>query len=117
MVDHPGGARFSANISDPDLRTHQDAVVPHAPTCFRVSRAKQKHHRTGPPLLPPNTVQLLSALLCSVPTQVNTGLEEWRLASYWDTRVDKDHWIADPALFIPVEPLGFFGLRILNEAL
>ena len=62
-------------------------------------------------------MQLLPELLCSVPAQVHTCLQEWRLTRYCDTRDDKDLWIPDPALLIPVEPLRFFGRRILDEAL
>ena len=61
-------------------------------------------------------MQLLPKLLCSLPAQVNTGFEEWWLARYWHTSVDKDLRVSDPALLVPVEPLGFFGRRILNEA-
>ena len=44
-------------------------------------------------------------------------LEEWWLARYWHTSVDKDLRVSDPALLVPVEPLGFFGRRVLDEPL
>lgn len=62
-------------------------------------------------------MQLPPELLCSLPSQVYTGLEEWWLARDGNTRVDKDLWISDPALLVPVKPLRFFGRRILDEAL
>ena len=62
-------------------------------------------------------MQLLPELLCSVPAQVHACLEEWWLARYRYPRVDKDLWIPGPALLVPVEPLGFLGRRILDEAL
>ncbi len=48
---------------------------------------------------------------------MHAGLQEWWLAGDWDARVDKDLWIPDPAPLVPMEPLGFFGGWILNEAL
>ena len=68
-------------------------------------------------LLPANAMQFLPELLCSVATQVHACLEEWWLARYRYPRVDKDLRVSDPALLVPVKPLGFFGRRILDEAL
>ena len=62
-------------------------------------------------------MQLLPELLCSVPAQVHTRLGEWWLAGYRQPSVNKDLWIPGPALLILVEPLGFFGRWILDEAL
>ena len=62
-------------------------------------------------------MQLLPELLCSVATQVHTRLEEWWLSRYRYPRVDKDLRVSEPALLVPVEPLGFLGRRILDEAL
>ena len=62
-------------------------------------------------------MQLLPELLCSVETQVHTRLEEWRLSGYRYPRIDKDLRVSEPALLVPVEPLGFLGRRILDEAL
>ena len=62
-------------------------------------------------------MQLLPELLCSVPAQVHAGLEQWWLARYRQTSVDKDLRVPDPTLLVPVEPLRFFGRRILDEAL
>ena len=62
-------------------------------------------------------MQLLPELLCSVPAQVHTCLEEWWFSRYRQPRVDKDLRVSEPALLVPVEPLSFFGRRILNEAL
>ena len=62
-------------------------------------------------------MQLLPELLCSVPAQMHTCLEEWWFFRYGYPRVEKDLWISNPALLIPVKPLRFFGRRILDEAL
>ena len=62
-------------------------------------------------------MQFLPELLCSVLTQVHTRLEEWWFSGYGYPRIDKDLWISEPALLVPVEPLGFLGRRILDEAL
>ena len=62
-------------------------------------------------------MQLFPQLLCSVPAKVHTRLEECWLTRYRQPSVDKNLWIPDPALLVPVEPLGFFGRRILDEAL
>ena len=62
-------------------------------------------------------MQLLPQLLCSVPTQVHTRLEEWRLTGYRQPSVDKDLGVPGPALLVPVKPLGFLGGWILDEAL
>ena len=62
-------------------------------------------------------MQLLPELLCSVPAQVHTRLEEWWFSRHGYPRVDKDLRVSDPALLVSVEPLGFFGRWILDEAL
>ena len=62
-------------------------------------------------------MQLLPELLCSVPAQVHTRLEKWWFSGYRYPRVDKDLRVSEPALLVPMEPLGFFGRRILDEAL
>ena len=62
-------------------------------------------------------MQLSPELLCRVPTQVQARLEEWWFSRYRYPRVDKDLRVPDPTLLVPVEALGFFGLRILDEAL
>ena len=61
-------------------------------------------------------MQLLPELLYSIYTQVNTLLEERWLTRDGYSRVDKDLRVSDPALLVLVEPLGFFGRWILNEA-
>ena len=62
-------------------------------------------------------MQLPPELLCRVPTQVHTCLQQWWLTGYRQPCVDKDLWIPGPALLVPVEPLGFLGGWILDEAL
>ena len=62
-------------------------------------------------------MQLLPELLCSVPTQVHTRLEEWWFSRYRHTSVDKYLRVSDPALLVQVEPLGLLGSWILEEAL
>ena len=62
-------------------------------------------------------MQLLPELLCSVPAQVHTGLEQWWFSRYRYPRVDKDLRVSDPALLVPMEPLRFLGRWILDEAL
>ena len=108
-----GEGRFSVEIFEPGLRTHQDAVTRYVPSALRLSKSSPARVH----LLPANTVQLLPQLLCSVPAQVHTCLEEWWLTRNRNPCVDKDLGIPDPALLVSVEPLGFLGRRILNEAL
>ena len=103
---------YPAEISDPPLHVDMAAKHPRYPFATGLSRCAPARFY----LLPANTMQLLPKLLCSLPAQVNTGLEEWWLARYWHTSVDNDLRVSDPALIVPVEPLGFFGRRILNEA-
>ena len=62
-------------------------------------------------------MQLPPELLCRVPAQVHACLQQWWLTGYRQPCVDKDLWIPGPALLVPVEPLGFLGGRILDEAL
>ena len=62
-------------------------------------------------------MQLLPELLCGVATQVHTRLQQWWLTGYRQAGVDKDLGVPGPALLIPVEPLGFFGGWVLDEAL
>ena len=62
-------------------------------------------------------MQLLPELLCSIPTQVHARLEEWWFSRYRYPRVDKNLRVPGPALLVPVEPLGFLGGWILDEAL
>ena len=62
-------------------------------------------------------MQFLPELLCRVPTQVHTRLQQWWLTGYRQAGVDKDLRVPCPVLLIPVEPLGFFGGWVLDEAL
>ena len=62
-------------------------------------------------------MQLIPRLLCSVPTHVNTYLEERWLTRNRNPCVNKDLGIPDPARLVSVEPLRFFGRRVFNEAL
>ena len=62
-------------------------------------------------------MQLPPELLCRVPTQVHTCLQQWRLTGYRQPGVDKDFGIPGPALLVPVEPLDFLGGWVLDEAL
>ena len=45
-------------------------------------------------------MQLLPQLLCSIPTQVHTRLEEWQLTGYRQPGVDKDLGVPGPALLV-----------------
>ena len=73
-----GEDRFSAEISEPALRTSQDAVLPHSPCLQLYGSAEAPQH--GSAETAANTPQLLTELLCSVPAQVDTGLQERWLA-------------------------------------
>ena len=48
---------------------------------------------------------------------MDTCLEQWWLTGYRQPGVDKDLRVPGPALLIPVEPLGFLGGWVLDEAL
>ena len=67
--------------------------------------------------LPSHSQQVSPKSFCNVPAQPYTGLQEWRLTWNGDACIDKDLGVSDPAPLVSVEPLGFFGRRILNEAL
>ena len=62
-------------------------------------------------------MQLPPELLCRVPAQVHACLKQWWLTGYRQAGVDKDLRVPGPALLVPVEPLGFFGGWVLDEAL
>ena len=62
-------------------------------------------------------MQLTPELLCRVPAQVHACLQQWWLTGYRQPGVDKDLGVPGPTLLVPVEPLGFFGGWVLDEAL
>ncbi len=86
---------------------------PRYPLSLRLSRGSP----TRLDLLPANAMQLPPELLCRVPAQVHACLQQWWLTGYRQAGVDKDLRVPGPALLVPVEPLGFFGGWILDEAL
>ncbi len=106
-------ANLKSEFFELSLGTVVFEMNPHTPSALRLSRSSPARVH----LLPAHAVQLLPELLCSVPTQVHTSLEERWFSRYGYPRVDKDLRVSDPALLVPVEPLGFLGRRILDEAL
>ena len=62
-------------------------------------------------------VHRLQISLSRLLAMVQTCLKQWWLTGYRQPGVDKDLRVPCPALLVPVEPLGFFGSWILDEAL
>ena len=90
----------------------QGTGLPHALLALRLSRGSSARIY----LLPVNALQLLPQPLCSVPAQAHTCLEEWWFTRKGNSCVNKGLGIPKPALLVSVEPLGFFGRWILDEA-